>query len=298
MEQLTVLLAVYNGQRYLPMAIESILQQTYRNFRFLIVDDASGDQTRQIIRSMRDPRIDGLFLDRNVGHTAALNIGLRSARTPWIARMDADDYSAPTRLEEQIRRLHEEPSLRGIGTFAWVFRDDPRVMEEIVKRPVDYPTMKREILRGTPMIHASLLFHREALLEIGGYDERYRITADRELYGRLLARYRAVNLPKPLYGIRRHSAQGSYTATAARETVDLFSRMLSEGRYSPEEKATLRESLVRAHLFCARCSRKEHRYLDVIRCVVSALRASPRAAFKQLTEKLKRNEGVWEIDES
>ena len=72
---LTVLMATYNDGRFLPMAMESILSQTYRHFRFLIVDDASTDETPQIIRSYNDPRIEHLRLEQNVGQTVALNIG-------------------------------------------------------------------------------------------------------------------------------------------------------------------------------------------------------------------------------
>src|SRR3989338_9985680 len=102
---LTILMAVHNGAPYLRVAMDSILRQTYCTFRFLIVDDASGDDPRQLIGSYADPRVELLALERNVGQTAALNTGLHSCTSPWIARMDADDYSAPTRLEDQMRAL-------------------------------------------------------------------------------------------------------------------------------------------------------------------------------------------------
>ena len=101
----TVLMTVHNGGPYLRTAIHSVLAQTYRDFRFLIVDDASSDDTRDIIRSYDDPRVELMVLPQNVGQTAALNLGLRHAASPWIARMDADDYAAPSRLEEQLGAL-------------------------------------------------------------------------------------------------------------------------------------------------------------------------------------------------
>src|SRR3989338_10031399 len=113
----TVLMAVQNGGPYLRTAIESILHQTYRDFCFLIVDDGSTDDSREIVRSYDDRRIELLCLEHNVGQTAALNKGLRHAPTPWIARMDADDYSARTRLEVQIKSLEGEPLLACLGTF-------------------------------------------------------------------------------------------------------------------------------------------------------------------------------------
>ena len=104
-ETLTVLMAVYNGERFLRTAVDSILNQTHSDFRFLVVDDASTDSTPELLRRIRDPRLEVFRLDQNVGQTAALNIGLRRAATPYIARMDADDYSAPHRLERQMSLL-------------------------------------------------------------------------------------------------------------------------------------------------------------------------------------------------
>src|SRR5688572_19340877 len=127
--KLTVLMAVRNGEPFLTAAIESILRQTYEEFRFLIVDDASTDRTREVIRSYDDKRIELLCLQQNVGQTAALSIGVQRVSTPWIARMDADDYSAATRFEKQMNLLTADPSLGCVGTFAWVFRNDPAVAE-------------------------------------------------------------------------------------------------------------------------------------------------------------------------
>ena len=176
--QLTVLMTVYNGSPYLRTAIESILQQTYRDFRFLIIDDGSTDDTRDIVWSYDDERIELLCLSRNLGQTAALNIGVRHISTPWIARMDADDYSAPTRLEEQMRVLEADHSLGCLGTFAWWFRDDPKTIGAIHTKPERHADIKRALLVGSPIIHGSIMVSRTALLDVGGYNERYRYSAD------------------------------------------------------------------------------------------------------------------------
>src|SRR5438874_10353759 len=144
--KLTVLMAVRNGEPFLNLAIDSILRQTYGDFRFLIIDDASTDRTRELVRSYSDKRIEMLCLEKNVGQTAALSIGVQRLSTPWFARMDADDYSAPTRLEEQMRALTRDPGIGCIGTFAWVFQNDPAAAESIISRPENHDDIKRALL--------------------------------------------------------------------------------------------------------------------------------------------------------
>lgn len=280
--QLTVLMAVHNGMPFLRTAIESILKQTYRRFHFLIVDDASTDETRDIVRSYDDPRIELLCLERNVGQTAALNIGLRHASTPWIARMDADDYSAPTRFEEQMRLLDESGSLTCVGTFAWIFRDDPHMVEGTIERPLDSAAIRRGLLHGAPMIHGSLVIRRAALLEVGAYNERYRYSADRDLYNRLLTRYPAANVPQQLLGIRWHESQGSFSNVATDENIEIFSRMLVGSEYTPKEKTVLRRSLAYTYFARAKGWAAQRQYGELLQDLARAFRASPTRTLRGL----------------
>lgn len=282
---LTVLMAVHNGAPYLRTAIESLLRQSYTAFRFLIVDDASTDETREIVRGYADRRIQLVCLERNIGQTAALNVGLRRISTPWIARMDADDYSAPTRLEEQLCALQADRFLQCVGTFAWVFRDDPTVVERILKRPIDHAAILRGLFQGTPIIHGSLVISRQALIEVGGYDERYRYTADRELYARILPRSRAANIPKPLLGVRRHDGQHSMSTVAAEEYLRLIAGMRAASVCSPHETRLIRATLTAAYLVRARHYGAESRYGELLRDLLCAVWCSPLTVMERLLAK-------------
>ncbi len=274
---LTVLMAVYNGAPYLRIAIDSILQQTYRDFHFLIIDDGSTDGTRSILRSYDDKRIEVLCLDRNVGQTAALNIGLRHISAPWIARMDADDYSAPTRLEEQMRALDADKSLSCLGTFAWEFRNDPIVVEAIHTKPIHHADIRRPLLRGSPtIIHGSVVVKRAALLDVGGFDERYRYCGELELYDRLLAKHFAANLPRQLLGIRRHKNAASYSKVAADEYIDFLSHKLSTNHFSRADAAVLRAQLSTAYLCRVRNIRTRRDFHQMLSDLTCAFRGSPR----------------------
>jgi glycosyltransferase involved in cell wall biosynthesis len=241
--KLTALMAVRNGEPFLNVAIDSILRQTYRDFRFLIIDDASTDRTRELIRSYSDARIELICLEKNVGQTAALSIGVQQLSTPWFARMDADDYSAPTRFEEQMRVLNSDSNIGCIGTFAWVFQNDPAAAESIISRPENHDDIKRALLWDSPIIHGSIIVDKQKFLQAGGYKDHYRYCADLDLYDRLVPLCRTANIPKPLLGLRRHAGQGSQSPVAVEEGIDIYRRRLSTGTYSAEERRALRAAL-------------------------------------------------------
>ena len=275
-DTLEVLMTVYNGGPYLRTAIESILQQTYRDFHFLIVDDASTDDSREMVASYHDDRIELLALKENVGQTAALNIGLHHASQTWIARMDADDYSAPTRFEEQMLALDADDSIVILGTHAWTFREDPNVVDGEFITPLGYVEIKRQLLRGSPLIHSSMIAKRSALLEVGAYDDRYPHSADIDLYDRLMDKHKAANLPLKLYGIRRHGEQGTRTKDAQNETIAIFSRRLLSDRYSNEERTVINASLARFHVVLSHQFGGEGNLVSMFRYLWRALRYSPK----------------------
>lgn len=278
----TVLMTVYNGARYLPAAIESILAQSYRDFRFLIIDDCSTDDSGRVARSYKDPRIEVLSLQENVGQTAALNLALTRADSPWIARMDADDFSAPSRLEKQMQAAQDHPDVQCVGTAVWEFREDPAVREGIVKRPETAEEIRQAALQGKGLIHGSVVIGRRALLEAGGYDERYRYASDREMFIRFLKKYRAVNLAEPLLGIRRHPGQDSYSLQAANEYIDIFLRLLSAGECPAGERKILRDGLAYSYLFRADGLRSDRRYGEWLKDVLRSFGTDPIRAIRTL----------------
>ena len=269
--KVTVLMAVNNGIPYLSTAIDSILSQTYNNYQFLIVDDGSVDGTPDLIRSYHDERIRLICLGQNVGQTAALNVGLGYVVTDWIARMDSDDYSDPTRLEIQVKVMESNPGIDCFGTFGWTFRDDPQIMDSSMVRKVKHPQIKQELLKGSPIIHGSILVSRRSIESVGGYNEEYRYSADLELYERLLSSYRAENIPIKLLGVRRHNQQGSLTTKAFDEVIRIFSNRLTKGHYSASERKIIRTSLCRYYLVRSQLLLREGRIIRVARDLLLAV---------------------------
>jgi glycosyltransferase involved in cell wall biosynthesis len=268
-------MAVHNGRAYLRPAIESILEQTFTNFRFLIVDDASTDDTREIVGSYSDERIEVLFLDVNVGQPEALNQGLHHASTKWIARMDADDYSAPTRFEEQMKAISEDPSLFCLGTYGWVFRHDPAVTEGEIATPLVHEDIV-QVVTGSPIIHGTIFIDRQALIDVGGYDKHFRILADVEMYDRFLPEHKTAAIPSQLLGVRRHRGQYSNSSAAFDESIEISSNRLAQTEYSSARGIVIRADISHNLLMRARYAMGRWRLASVMKDVFSAFRLSPK----------------------
>jgi hypothetical protein len=118
---------------------------------------------------------------------------------------------------------------------------------------------------------------RDAMLDVGLYNDRYRYSADLEMYDRLLAKYPAANIPKQLLGIRRHSGQGSRTRVAVDEIIEIFQKRLSNGAYSPEDVATIEQNLSRSHIERARHMAGEMRPWQLLKDIAWGLKLSPKS---------------------
>ena len=110
--KISVLMSVFNGERYLIKAIDSILNQTFKDFEFIIIDDGSMDSSNAIIRSFDDPRVRLIENEKNIGLTKSLKKGIDLCRGEYIARMDGDDISLPERLKKQVEFMDHN---RGVG---------------------------------------------------------------------------------------------------------------------------------------------------------------------------------------
>ena len=207
----TVLMPVYNGMRYLREAIDSILKQTFEDFEFLIVDDASTDESANVVLSYSDDRIRFVQNESNVGQVRCQNIGLGLARGRYIARLDQDDSSLSTRLERQVAVMDSDPRLAVVGT--WMSKVDEHGHETglwlgKVDDYADY--LFTSLTNSLPLYHPSVMFRRDAVMNVDGYDETLPYCEDQDLWRRLLlVGYRARVIPEPLTRYRIHVGQQS-----------------------------------------------------------------------------------------
>jgi glycosyltransferase involved in cell wall biosynthesis len=203
----SVLMPAFNSEQYIREAIESILGQSYSDFELLVVDDHSTDSTADIVREYceRDARIRALRNEGVKGIVGALNTGLALARGEYIARMDADDVSLPTRLERQHDFLEEHHDISVCGTNMELFG----AQQFVWRLPQDHEAIRAGLIFTVLIAHATVMMRKTALEEYHyRYDADYGYAEDYELWSRLSERYRFANLPDVLYRYRKHGTDG------------------------------------------------------------------------------------------
>lgn len=210
MPKVSVVMPVYNAERFLKEAMDSILGQTFSDFEFIIIDDASTDSSVDIIRSYNDSRIRFYQNEINKGVAATLNRGLDLANGEYIARMDSDDISLPERLYEQVQYMdiHKDIAVIGCGVRLFGAKSEIRLFsEESVQLNVD-------LLFNSCFAHPSVMMRASIFGKEGfHYDDNFSAMEDYELWVRTIERYRIATIPSILLKYRIHSNQVSQCIT-------------------------------------------------------------------------------------
>jgi hypothetical protein len=205
----TVLMTVYNGLPYLPNAIESILRQTADDFEFLVVNDCSTDETRDVVLSYRDPRIRLVDNAVNEKQTRSLNRGLELAHGELIARMDADDVSHPRRLEKQIACLRANPGVAVVGCDLDLIDYRGRLQGR-VRWPSGDLALRWLALFVCPVSCGAAVLRKSVVWnQLGGFDPAVKMGQDWELWIRVLGAHKMASVPESLLAVRRHPGQRS-----------------------------------------------------------------------------------------
>ena len=174
--KVSVVMSVYNGERYLRAAIDSILNQTFSDFEFIIVDDGSVDLSADVVRSYKDSRI-RFFKQENSGLAAALNRSIELAKGEYIARMDADDISHPSRLQVQYDYMRAHPDVDILGAQAYLI-DQEGVVIGNKSKPVKPASINTAIEYGCPLIHPTYFVKTEVYRKLGGYRVSFTVGQD------------------------------------------------------------------------------------------------------------------------
>jgi len=201
--KVTVLMSVYNGEKYLKEAIDSILNQTFSDFEFIIINDGSTDNTLQILKKYKDSRIIIINNSKNIGLTKSLNIGIKKTRGEYIARMDADDISLSNRLNEEVIFLENNNKCAVVGTFIKMINEKSKIIG-IEEKPITNKKIKKLLVVDNCIIHGSTMIRKKCLEEVGHYDESFVRSQDYDLWLRMSEKYELANIPKYLYVWRKN----------------------------------------------------------------------------------------------
>lgn len=201
---LTIGLSVHNAAAYLPLALGSIVAQTFTDWELLAVDDGSRDDSAAVLASLHDPRVRVLDGGRNLGLAARLNQIAREARGRYVARMDADDLMHPTRLAAQLQFLRDHPEVDGVGCSLLVLDHDLQPAGVRIF-PESHAGICADPLHGVHLAHATFVA-RTDWLRAHSYNEANRTCEDWELWFATYRHSRFANLAAPLYFYREFAS--------------------------------------------------------------------------------------------
>lgn len=217
----TVLMTVYNGERYLHASLQSVLNQTFKDFEFLIINDCSTDDSVKIIESFNDKRIIIYDNEMNLGQTKSLNVGLRLAKGKYIARMDADDMAFPLWLDKLVSFAESHREYVVVSAAAAVMNESGK-FKKIQRTPTTFEGVIFHIFIGNAINHVGSLFNKEIVLKNGGYNEEFKISQDYELWSFLIRNnYRLVNIDDILVAVRVHESSRSFVAEKDRGLMEV-----------------------------------------------------------------------------
>lgn len=198
--QISVVMPAYNAEKYVAEAINSILSQTFNDFEFIIINDASTDSTKEIIESFNDSRIRLIDNEQNQGVAKSLNIGIAATKGKYIARMDADDIALPERFQIQFDFMERHPDIDICGSWIETFGDN----QCIIKVPEQHNEIKDELFFSCSMLHPTVIFKRDLDLQ---YSSDFPRAEDYDLWCRKIDTWNFANIPKILLHHRVHSFQ-------------------------------------------------------------------------------------------
>lgn len=225
----SVLMSVYNGEQYLKETIKSVLDQSFQNFEFIVVENGSEDSSLDILKSFHDSRIKILQLEQNVGLSQALNHGLQHSSAELIARIDADDLMRKDRLEKQVDFMKKNPHIALLGSAVErIFSNGKH--RDFMYFQTTHDDIIQSIAYGSPFAHPSVIFRKIAINELGNYNEKLSYAQDFKLWLEVLKKHQVSNLDIPLTLYRTHSSQNSLRA--ARESCILFKEILEDEHWS------------------------------------------------------------------
>jgi GT2 family glycosyltransferase len=227
---LSVVIAVFDGERFLRETLDSVLEQSFADFELIVVDDGSTDASPEILADYgaRDPRLRS-HRQANQGASASLNVGIGLARAPLIARLDADDLALPGRFERQVRFLDENPAVGMVGGQATIVDDEGREVA-----PARYPLADSEIRQAfaatTPFIHSAVTMRKAVFDQAGRYRVAFDNAEDLDLWLRIAERAELANLPDLVVAYRIHGSQASVQSLQNQALQSLAARTAARAR--------------------------------------------------------------------
>ena len=238
-QKVTVLMAAYNGARYLKDAIDSILNQTFKDFEILIIDDGSTDQSAEIVQSYKDPRIRFLRNEQNMGIVVTRNRGIKEMRGEYLAILDCDDVSPPKRLEKEFNFLKKNPSFGLVGGKTR-FIDQNGLSTGVILNYDSLPERLPAMLLFTNCFSNSAVMIRTSALPPDGYRD-FGGASDYDLMTRIAKKWRLKNLPQTMLKYRTHDKNMTLVSGQQQneQSIQIVKNQLADLKIFPSDEEFL-----------------------------------------------------------
>ena len=233
--RVSILMAVYNCERYIDEAVESATSQLFIDWEFIIVDDCSTDKTYTCLQrwASSDQRIRLFRMETNKKQTLCLNYGLSHCRGQYVARLDADDIMLPERLEQQVKFLDDNPNVGLLGTAVNAI-DENGAFICVQRVPCEDADLRAVLPRLNPFFHPSVMIRKSVLEQVGSYDPVYKYAQDYDVWIRISEKSRIANLPGVFtkYRVIQSSISRSSIRFQASEHLTIQLRSIIRGLFS------------------------------------------------------------------
>lgn len=215
--KISVIMAAYNAVNYIEKSIISILEQTFKEWELIIINDCSTDHTPEIVEKYirLDPRIILLGNEVNINQALSRNRGISKARGKYIAILDDDDIAFPDRLKIQYDFLENNPAVALVASAAEIIDKDGKIIGH-KRSPENLDELRFRIILKNPLVHSSVMYRKELMEKIGGYNNKYFNAEDYKFYSELIKKYEIVSLPNVLLKYR-HTPQAISIAHSSRK---------------------------------------------------------------------------------
>jgi GT2 family glycosyltransferase len=207
MPQVSVVTSVYNGEAYLEECVNSILNQTFQDFEYIILNNGSTDRTAEILKSYSDPRL-RIVHQENLGIAQSLNKGVDLSSGELILRLDADDYSVSQRLEKQLKFMDQHPEIVLCGSRFKVLIGK-ETFDQTIPFIEENAAIRKSMGYFNPLAHSTMIYRKKAFIESGGYNKKFKYCQDYDLWLRMLDCGEAHILKDILSIVRFYELSGS-----------------------------------------------------------------------------------------
>ena len=246
--RVTIFIPVFNAEEFLYETVSSALGQIYRDFEVLAVDDGSTDNSVLILENFNDNRLRIIKNETNMGRPYTRNRGIELAKGEYLAVLDSDDLAEPERLSRQVEFLDQHHDFAAVGSSAYYIDSSGNIVS-LCEVPTEYDDIRNRIFYTNCFIHSSVMFRRQVLIDIGGYNLAFPQAQDYELFLRLCEHHPLGNIKEPLVKYRFHPNQVSQTKLASQRRLANIARL---NAFKIQKKnATLPEGIIepRINLF-------------------------------------------------